>query len=220
MVSCDFLGSGGDLRGMVIGIVLCVLCQGCGAFTIICYAATIFQGTGAKMDPSISGIILGVVQIFGTYVSTILVDNVGRRPLLIVSAGGSIVGLSTVGVFSYLHSTGQDLSAVDWIPVVSLSFVIFISNTGLVCLPFVMLTELLSAKFRTIGCSMGMIILSIMAFISLKTMPVLMQTIHIYGIMGVFAGICVVGMFVIVFFVEETKGKVLNVTTERKVEVP
>ena len=190
--------------------MLCVLCQGCGAFTIVCYAATIFRETGAEMDPSLSGIILGVVQIFGTYISAILVDNVGRRPLLIISCIGSILGLSSVGFFAYFKATGMDLSAVEWIPVVSLSFVIFISNIGLVCLPFVMMTELLSNKLRTIGCSAGMITLSVMAYIFLQTMPVLIEYIHIYGIMAVFTGICVFGLGFIYFIVPETKGKVLT----------
>lgn len=188
---------------------MCVLCQACGAFTIVNYAATIFKATGSQLDPNVSGIILGVVQIFGTYVSAILVDNVGRRPLLIISSAGSIVGLTTVGAFAYLHANGMDLTAVDWIPVVSLSFVIFISNTGLVCLPFVMLTELLSSKIRTIGCSLGMITISLAAFLILKTMPILITIIHIYGCMWVFAGCCTVGLLGIVFFVPETKGKVL-----------
>lgn len=195
---------------MAIGISLCVLAQACGCFTIVNYAATIFTATGSQLDASLSGIILGVVQIFGTYVSALLVDSVGRRPLLIVSAVGSIVGLSTVGAFAYLHAQGVDLSRVDWIPVVSLSFVIFIANTGLVCLPFVMMTEMLSAKLRTIGCSLGMITLSLVAFAILKTMPVLTTIIHIYGCMWIFAGFCVLGLVGILWFVPETKGKVLG----------
>lgn len=142
--------------------------------------------------------------------SAILVDSVGRRPLLIISAIGSIIGLSTVGAFAYLHAKGMNLSSLDWIPVVSLSFVIFISNTGLVCLPFVMMTEMLSAKMRTLGCSLGMITLSLVAFGILKSMPVLETIIHIYGCMWIFAGFCVLGLVGIIWFVPETKGKVLN----------
>lgn len=199
-----------NIRGLAIGVALCVLCQACGCFTIINYAASIFSATGSQMNPSISGIVLGVVQVFGTYVSAILVDSVGRRPLLIISSAGSVVGLSLVGAFAYLHqTTGMDLSSVDWIPVVSLSFVVFISNTGLVCLPFVMLTEMLAPKVRTIGCSLGMIAISGSAFVILKTFPVLTEIIEIYGCMWIFAGCCLVGLCGIVFFVPETKGKVL-----------
>lgn len=213
-----FSVSGSNLRGLIIGMALCVLCQACGCFAIVNYAATIFEATGSQLDPSVSGIILGVVQIFGTYVSAILVDSVGRRPLLIVSSAGSIVGLSAVGAFAYLHANGMDLSVVDWIPVVSLSFVIFISNVGLVCLPFVMMTEMLSPKVRTIGCSIGMILISMTAFVILKTMPVLTTIIQIYGVMWIFAGFCLVGLVGILCFVPETKGKVLTGEARPKIE--
>lgn len=199
-----------NARGFAVGFSLCVLCQACGCFTILNYASTIFEGTGSEMAPSISGIILGVVQIFGTYVSAILVDTVGRRPLLIVSSAGSVLGLSAVGAFAYLHDNGMDLSAVDWIPVVALSFVIFIANLGLVCLPFVMLTEMLTAKVRTLGCSVGMVLISISAFAILKTTPVLTTIIQIYGVMWIFAGCSLLGLVGIVCFVPETKGKVLG----------
>lgn len=205
-----------NVQGLTIGIALCILCQACGCFTIVNYAATIFEATGSQLNPSISGIILGVVQVFGTYVSAILVDSVGRRPLLIVSSAGSVLGLSAVGVFAYLHANGMDLSVVDWIPVASLSFVIFISNTGLVCLPFVMLTEMLSTKMRTIGCSIGMIVISVSAFVILKSMPIMITIIHIYGCMWIFAGFCFVGLVGIIFFVPETKGKVLGEVAQQQ----
>lgn len=145
-----------------------------------------------------------------------LVDSVGRRPLLITSSVGSIIGLSAVGAFAYLHEAGMDLSAVDWLPVVSLSFVIFISNLGLVCLPFVMITEMLTPKVRTIGCSLGMITISLSAFAILKTMPVLTTIIQIYGVLWIFAGCCCVGLVGIVCFVPETKGKVLGATMTKE----
>lgn len=201
---------GGNVRGLIMGIGLCILCQFSGAFTIINYAVTIFEATGSKVDPRLSGIILGVVQVFGTYVSALLVDNVGRRPLLIISSIGSVLGLSSVGAFAYLFSIGVDVSSVDWIPVVSLSFALFISNVGLVCLPFVMLTEMLPTKLRTLGCSMGMITMSGCAFLILKSMPILITKIHIHGCMWIFAGVCAIGLVGIICFVPETKGKVLN----------
>ena len=154
------------------------------------------------------------MQIVGTYVSAILVDSVGRRPLLLASSAGSILGLTTVGTFAYLHGHGMDLTAVDWIPVVSLSFVIFISNIGLVCLPFVMMTEMVTSKVRTICCSIGMIVMSLTAFLILKMMPVLIESIEIYGCMWILASLCFVGLLGIIFFVPETKGKVLDGSVE------
>lgn len=39
--------------------------------------------------------------------SAVLLDRVGRKPLLIISAIGSSVGMLSVGVFFYLKHTGS-----------------------------------------------------------------------------------------------------------------
>lgn len=205
----DFIGRD-SRRAILIGFCLCCLCQFCGNFAIVNYAATIFAASGSQMDANVSTIILGVVQIVGTVSSAVLVDNLGRKPLYIVSSAGCVLGLATIGAFTFLHHAGIDLRAFDWVPVTSLSFVIFISSIGVVSLPFVVLTEILPPKIRTIGCSLGMVVISVTAFVILKTMPVLITIIHVYGVMWMFAGCCAVGLVGICLFVPETRGKVLD----------
>lgn len=114
-----------------------------GCFALINYSATIFRDSGSDMNPNVSSIILAAVQVLGTYVSTILVDRVGRKILLIVSAASTSGGLAIMGLHSYLDKHGWDMQALDWVPVASLSFVIFIASIGILPLPFVVLAEVL-----------------------------------------------------------------------------
>lgn len=51
----------------------------CGAFTLVNYTAKIFVDSGSDLPPNESAIIVGVIQLIGTYVSTILVDRTGRK---------------------------------------------------------------------------------------------------------------------------------------------
>lgn len=114
-----------------------------GCFVLINYSATIFRDSGSELNPNMSSIILAAVQILGTYVSTILVDRVGRKILLIVSAASTSGGLAIMGLYSYLDKHGWDMQDLDWVPVTSLSFVIFIASIGILPLPFVVLAEVL-----------------------------------------------------------------------------
>lgn len=127
----------------MIGVCLMAINQFSGCFALINYSATIFRDSGSEINPNVSSIILAAVQILGTYVSTILVDRVGRKILLIVSAASTSGGLAIMGLYSYLDKHGWDMQALDWVPVTSLSFVIFIASIGILPLPFVVLAEVL-----------------------------------------------------------------------------
>ncbi len=90
----------------------------------------------------------GCLQIAGTYVTTLFIDRVGRKVLLLISGSGCAIGLTVMGIFSYLFENGIDVSALNWIPVVSLSFVIFIASIGLIPIPYVIIAEVLPQKVR------------------------------------------------------------------------
>lgn len=66
-------------NAMMIGLVLVALNQFCGCFAMLNYSANIFKESGSNMSPNTSAIVVGVIQLLGSYVSTILVDRAGRR---------------------------------------------------------------------------------------------------------------------------------------------
>lgn len=92
------------------------------------YAAQLFIDSGAIFDANLSAIILGILQVCGTYASSVLVDRIGRRILLGISSFGAAISLFVFGTFSYLNKQGFDLSSFDWIPVVRFDFDFFKVN--------------------------------------------------------------------------------------------
>lgn len=62
-----------------IGCILMIAHEFCGGFTMCNYAGMIFANSGSTMSPGISSIIVAVIQFLGTYVSTLLIDRVGRK---------------------------------------------------------------------------------------------------------------------------------------------
>lgn len=66
-------------KAFTIGIVLAALNQFCGCFAMLNYTANIFKESGSNMSPNMSAIVVGVIQLIGSYVATILVDRAGRR---------------------------------------------------------------------------------------------------------------------------------------------
>lgn len=51
----------------------------CGVFCMISYTAKIFTESGTEFHPNQAAVVVGFIQLIGTYVSTITVDHVGRK---------------------------------------------------------------------------------------------------------------------------------------------
>jgi ABC-type multidrug transport system fused ATPase/permease subunit len=134
------------VKGLLIGLFLVILNMFSGCFAIITYTATIFKESGSSLEANLSSIIVAVIQILGTYCSTILVDRAGRKILLVVSSCGTSLGLAAMGAFSYLNQQCHDLSSLGWLPILSLSFVVFIASIGILPLTFVVIAEVVPNK--------------------------------------------------------------------------
>lgn len=139
-------GSPDAIRGIVIGLVLMTANQFTGPFTLATYAATIFQETGSTIDPGMSSIIMGITQLVGTIFASSLIDRVGRKLLLLISAAGTALALLMTGAYCYLNAHGFDVSAFNMLPVVTLSAFIFLSAIGLNPVPYVVTAESLPPK--------------------------------------------------------------------------
>lgn len=136
------------IKGLMIGVILAWLTQLTGGFTFVTYCTLIFEKVGVShMDPYIASITLAVVQIMGSFFTAQLSDHLGRKFLVLVSLFGSAIGLFLFALYAYL-GLSYDLSSYDWVPVVCLSFVIFVASAGVVPLAVVCTVENLPSKVR------------------------------------------------------------------------
>lgn len=110
------------------------------------FTATIFAESGSTMSPNVSSIVVGVIQIIGSMFPTLLVDRIGRKMMMGISAFGTSVGLNVLGLYTLAKSQGFDVESLNWIPLVAFSFVIFIANWGLMTLPFMIVSEITHPK--------------------------------------------------------------------------
>lgn len=74
----DFKGAA-TFRAILISFVLIVGSQLCGTFAIQNYTATIFRDAGSKLEPNMCAIIVGFIQLAGSYLSLVCVDRLGRK---------------------------------------------------------------------------------------------------------------------------------------------
>lgn len=88
---------------LVVGVGLAIIQQFAGINTILYYAPTILTNIGFGNVASLVGTLgIGVVNVALTTVAILLVDRVGRRPLLLVGTGGMAVMLAILGLGFFL----------------------------------------------------------------------------------------------------------------------
>ncbi|MEK6154055.1 sugar porter family MFS transporter [Flavobacteriaceae bacterium 3-367] len=79
---------------VVVGLVIGVLQQITGINAIYFYATSIFKQTGIGTDASFtSGVLLSFTTVLFTLVAMVLIDRMGRRPLLLVGIAGIALSL-------------------------------------------------------------------------------------------------------------------------------
>lgn len=133
------------LKGFAASFVLNLGYQFSGVFSFINYMSDIFKASGSVVDVNTGTIIIGVVQIVGVYTSTIFVDIVGRRLLMLISTFGVGIGCVAFGCFTYFAQF-HDLSDYDWLPLVLMIFICYVANIGLIGIFFLVLVELFPVK--------------------------------------------------------------------------
>lgn len=131
---------------MIIGISLGYMAIFTGAYVITSYAVIIFEETGTSIDPFTASIVLSIIQILGCLCSTQFSDKLGRKVSLLLSLVGSAIGSLSLAFYLQSVDYGFDLTAYAWLPVLSLSFIIFIVCSGIFPLLSVCTVENLPTK--------------------------------------------------------------------------
>lgn len=76
--SSDFMKNPGR-KAMVIGMVLAALNHITGSYALLSYTATIFKESGSIISANESALIVGVIQLIGTFVVPVLIERSGRK---------------------------------------------------------------------------------------------------------------------------------------------
>ncbi len=197
-------------RGAIfIGIGLFFVQQFVGINSVIYYSTANLQklaGTTSQFGLANStGVLLTTVNVMATLVAVVLVDRVGRRPLLLVSLVGVVVGCAAMAVGAGMHSTGTGhILSVTGLYLFIVSFAI-----GLGPIAWVTAAEMLPIRVR--GMAMGMVVASHWLFdgLAAPTGLLLGDQLGLYLLLVVYMCTAVGGFVVFRRHLPETKDRSL-----------
>lgn len=92
-----------------------------GKYPIMFFTTNIFIESGSTIDPTLSVIVYGIVEVIVITAGGIISDKLGKRPLMLVSGFGSTLTVFSLGIYFYLkESRANILSQLNWLPITSL----------------------------------------------------------------------------------------------------
>ncbi|KAH8405280.1 hypothetical protein KR222_001740 [Zaprionus bogoriensis] len=175
---------------------------------LFCFSLLKAANTG--IGASLSTILIGVMQVVATFVSTIVVDKLGRRILLLSSGIVMAVSTTAIGVFFYLQENKYSVDNIGWLPVASLCLFMIMFSIGFGPVPWLMMGEVFATDIKGFAGSIAGTTNWVLAFVITKTFKNLTEGMGSGGTFWLFAGLTVLGVVFVFFVVPETKGKSLN----------
>lgn len=186
---------------LLIGIGLAVFQQFCGINTVFNYAPKIFESIGASADDQLlQTVFIGGVNLVFTIFAMAFVDKLGRKPLMLIGAGGLAVLYILI-----VQLLGTGSAEVSWLLLAAIG----IYAMSLAPVTWVLISEIFPTGIRDAGISVAVIGLWMAYFILVFTFPVLFDRLK-DNTFYIYAGICLLGFLFILLKVKETKGKTLE----------
>jgi SP family xylose:H+ symportor-like MFS transporter len=193
-------------RVVWVGVALSVFQQLVGINTVLYYGPAIFTSMGYHMDASFLGILVAsVINLMSTMVVVLIVDKVGRKPLLIV--GGLIMGISMLTLGSLFHSQNTGMFGLAAICIYLVGFAISFGP-----IVWIMMTEIYPEPIRGQAMSIAVASQWVANLAVSGTFPLLLGNdslnatwnhgfpFWIYGTFGILSA------FVVMRYVPETRG--------------
>jgi len=197
------------LRPSLIMMGLMLFQQLSGINAVIFYTVQIFDSANVDLDPSVSTMIVGGVQIAATLASIFVVDRLGRRILLLFSDIVMCISLVALGLYFKMKEDGNAAN-IGWLPLISLILFIVAFSVGYGPLPWMMLGELLPPKVKGLTASIATMFNWFLSFLVTKFFANMLKSFGDAWSYWTFAIICAAGTVFVFIFVPETKGKSLD----------
>ncbi len=201
-ISLTTLFQGGLKKALIIGVVLSIFQQITGINAVIYYAPEIFHHAGITnlCTKLIATMFLGVLNVATALFTMTRIDGWGRRKLLLIGIPGMVFALLLLGI---CFNSGV-------CAVIGLILYILFFGISLGPVVWVLTAEIFPLEIRGKAVSIA---LFINWFASLFVVWPFLFLIDIWGISGaffLFAGMSVLALLFVYFFVPETKGKTLE----------
>ena len=195
---------------LLVGVGLAIFQQIIGVNTVIYFGATILKDAGYTTTNSVSEIVfVGLSNWIGATVALLLVDRVGRRPMLLTGTTGCVAMLAVLGAFfregaSFQHSHSTLMGLVP------LMAYLFFFEISLGPIFWLMISEIFPLHIRPKAMATATLVNWMFNFIISYWFLDLTSAITTSGTFWLYGAFGVIALIFYVLKVPETKGRSLE----------
>ncbi|XP_075237248.1 facilitated trehalose transporter Tret1-like [Lycorma delicatula] len=182
-----------------------------GISVMYAYATEIFSSLKSSLfNADQCTIVLGLIYLILSIFATLVVDNCGRKPLLMISAGGSSISHLIAGIYFFLQEeTTLNVSGYSWILLLATGGYCVFASIGIAPLTPVYQSEIFPNGIKGIASGIFTVAMCSFSVIALKMYQVINTNFGICYSFWFFAFINISGCILMYIFLIETKGKSL-----------
>lgn len=195
-----------------VGIGLATFQQLVGINVIFYYGAVLWQAAGfTENDALLTNVLSGALSIGAVIVALLVIDKIGRKPMLIIGSVGMAI---TLGLAAYAFSTGELMengnlrldSDMGVLALVAANVYVVFFNFSWGPVMWVMLGEMFPNQIRGSGLAVAGLAQWGSNFMITWTFPMLLAAIGLAGAYGIYTFFAVVSVWFVLKMVRETKG--------------
>ncbi|XP_078430406.1 putative polyol transporter 1 [Wolffia australiana] len=201
-------------RILIAAVAIHFFQQASGIDSVVLYSPRVFEKAGIEKKSTLlaTTVAVGFTKTAFILVATFLLDRVGRRPLLLCSAGGMLCSLLMLGAGLTVVNR-HPAEKLYWAAAIciasTLSFVSFFS-IGLGPIAWVYSSEIFPLRLRAQGVSMGVAVNRVTSGVITMTFISLYKAMTIGGAFFLYAGIASAAWIFFFAVLPETRGKTLE----------
>ncbi|MCK4869543.1 MAG: sugar porter family MFS transporter [Gammaproteobacteria bacterium] len=193
----------------IIAFAVAVLTQLTGINVFLQLCTLILQNSGlhSNVISMLGSVGIGLVNFVVTVLAMLLIDRVGRKPLLILGTAGVVIALAFLGLVQYLLVPGN-LQGYLTIAGFMLFIIFYAIGPGVVV--WLMISELIPMPIRGIGMAICLSANSLASFVLATVFLDLVKLIGYAGVFWMCGAFTVVYLLLAIFFIPETKNRSLE----------
>jgi sugar porter (SP) family MFS transporter len=203
---------------IAVGFMLLIPATGINA--VLYYGPQIFSlaGIGSNKSAIFATLLVAITNVLATVIALVLVDRLGRKPLLYAGLGGMTLSLFALAVYFHRQAAAPGASQAI-IATICLMFFITCYAFSIGPIAWIIVSEVFPLRLRGRGVAASTLAFGLSNFLVSLTFLSLLKAAGNSLTFTIYGGFCILTLFFVRFVIPETKGRELESISARPTAV-